>query len=77
MMIARAVQDEVAETFERIDGNGDRRISFAEFAQLMREIDHTRTDAALRREFSNVDRNADGHVSLEDFRAWMLPQGER
>ena len=39
MQIANFAQDEIEETFARIDENGDRRISFGEFARLMLEMD--------------------------------------
>jgi len=77
MNIASAVQDEIDETFDRIDENGDRRISFGEFAALMLDIDHARTPAALRLSFDAIDRDRDGLVSREDFQAWLLPQGTR
>lgn len=77
MNIASAVQDEIEETFDRIDQNGDRRISFGEFAALMMDMDHTRTPAALRLSFDAIDRDRDGLVSPEEFNTWLLPQGTR
>lgn len=73
MNIITTVQDEVAETFDSLDENGDRRVSFEEFVALRQQMDHTRTRTALRREFDTIDRNRDGHVSFEEFRAWISP----
>lgn len=76
MQVASAViQDEIEETFDLLDGNGDRRISFDEFAKLRLEMDRTRTKAALRREFDAIDENRDGHVTFEEFCAWVAPHG--
>ena len=76
MQVASAViQDEIEETFERLDGNGDRLISFEEFAELRLEMDRTRTRAALRREFDAIDKHRAGHVSFEEFFAWVAPHG--
>jgi Ca2+-binding EF-hand superfamily protein len=61
---------EIDESFDRIDENGDRRITFGEFATLMLAIDHTKPESALRASFASIDKDHDGSVSLADFRAW-------
>ena len=76
-MIATAIQDEIDETFERIDENGDRRISYEEFAGLLQHIDHTRKPAAMQREFDAIDADGDGLVTPAEFQAWLLPQTTR
>ena len=38
MHIANFAREEIDESFERIDENGDRSISFDEYARLMLEI---------------------------------------
>ena len=58
------------EMFERIDKNGDGRISFDEFSSLMLELDHTRPEAALRVQFEKIDTDHDGWVSCDELRAW-------
>ena len=70
MQVAKIVQDEIDESFERIDQNGDRSISFDEFARIMLEIDHARTESALRASFEAIDKDHDGWVSADEFRAW-------
>ena len=62
--------DEIEESFERIDENGNRTIEFGEFVALMLEMDHTRSDSALRVQFDAIDSNRDGQVSRDEFRAW-------
>jgi Ca2+-binding EF-hand superfamily protein len=64
------VMNEVEETFERLDANGDQSIDFEEFAKLMREIDHTRSSTALRARFNAIDTNRDGRVDFDEFRTW-------
>ena len=49
MHIANFAQAEIDEMFERIDENGDRCISFDEYARLMIEIDHDRPESACGR----------------------------
>jgi calcium-binding protein CML len=63
-------KDEVDESFDRIDENGDRSISFDEFSTLMLAIDHTKPLSALRASFASIDKDHDGRVSLAEFRAW-------
>jgi hypothetical protein len=72
MQIAGLVRDEVEEMFDRIDENGDRSISFAEYARLMREMNHDKHDAELRAGFDVIDTDRDGRVSFEEFQAWVV-----
>jgi hypothetical protein len=71
MQISGLVRDEVEEMFDRIDENGDRSISFAEYARLMREMDHDKPDTELRAGFDVIDTDRDGRVSFEEFQAWV------
>ncbi|MES1263577.1 MAG: EF-hand domain-containing protein, partial [Peristeroidobacter soli] len=64
------VLDEIEEMFDRIDEDGDRRISFGEFRKLLLDMDHTRPESALRASFDAIDTNHDGRVSFDEFRAW-------
>ena len=62
--------DEIDESFERIDKNGDHHINFDEFASVMLEMDHTRSAGSLRAHFDRIDTDHDGWVSLDEFHAW-------
>lgn len=72
MQIANGLQDEIDEMFDRVDDDGDRYISFEEFARLMIGMDHTKSPASLRPGFDSIDSNLDGRVSFDEFRAWVL-----
>jgi Ca2+-binding EF-hand superfamily protein len=63
--------EDMKEAFERIDKDGSGSIEFDEFMKLMRDMDHTRPESALRAQFATLDANRDGHVSLEEFQAWF------
>jgi Ca2+-binding EF-hand superfamily protein len=71
MTISICVQDEIEEMFDRIDEDGDRTISFEEFAGLMLEMDRAQSRAALRVSFDALDVNRDGRMSFDEFRAWV------
>jgi Ca2+-binding EF-hand superfamily protein len=72
MKIANAVQDEMDEMFDRIDDDGDRYISFEEFARLMIGMDHSKSPASVRPIFDTIDSDRDGRVSFDEFRTWIL-----
>jgi Ca2+-binding EF-hand superfamily protein len=64
------MQDELEETFDLIDTDGDRNIAIGEFRSLMLELDERRTDGAILASFATIDVNHDGRISFEEFRAW-------
>jgi len=66
----QTVKRDIEEMFARIDVNGDQRISFEEFSNVLLELDHTRSAGALRADFDKIDTNQDGWVSFDEFRAW-------
>jgi Ca2+-binding EF-hand superfamily protein len=72
MQVAGFVKDEIEQMFDRIDTNGDRSIGFDEFAGLMREMDHTRSAAELRKSYDAIDSDRDGRVSFDEFCAWIV-----
>jgi hypothetical protein len=69
--VASFMKGDIEEAFSRIDENGDRSISFEEFAGLMREMDHAESDSALRVSFAAIDKDRDGRVSFAEFSAWV------
>ena len=71
MQMASFVQDEIEEMFARVDEDGDRSISFEEYASLMLEMNRDSPRSALRVGFDAIDLDRDGRVSFEEFRAWV------
>jgi Ca2+-binding EF-hand superfamily protein len=63
--------DEIKETFERLDENGNGSIEFEEFTALMLEMDHSRAEGALRLQFTAIDTNRDGRISFDELRVWL------
>jgi hypothetical protein len=70
MQRADHLLDELEELFDRIDLDGDRRIAFGEFSELMLEIDDTRGEHTLRAAFEAIDVNHDGRVGFDELRRW-------
>jgi len=71
MFVVNRIKDEVEETFDRFDQDGDGRVSFQEFAGVMLEIDHDEARQALRIIFDAIDQDADGCVSFAEFHQWI------
>jgi Ca2+-binding EF-hand superfamily protein len=63
--------DELQEIFDRIDKNGDGRVSFPEFKSLMLEMGDPRRAAALRSSFSRIDADHNGRIDIEELRTWL------
>jgi len=63
--------EEMKESFETVDKDGSGSIEFDESMKLMRDMDHTRPESALRAQFATLDTNRDGRVSRVEFQAWF------
>jgi Ca2+-binding EF-hand superfamily protein len=63
--------EDMKEAFESIDKDRSGSIEFNEFMKLMRDLDHTRPESALRAQFANLDKNRDGRVGIEEFQVWF------
>jgi Ca2+-binding EF-hand superfamily protein len=68
---ARQLQ-EIVEHFAQCDRNLDQRIDFAEFAELMRNLEAGMSTEELRVGFAVIDRNGNGSISFQEFRDWWL-----
>ena len=62
--------DDTQELFARVDDDGDGRIDFAEFKELLLELDDRRSADACFVAFCSIDTNNDGHIGFEELRAW-------
>jgi Ca2+-binding EF-hand superfamily protein len=63
--------DEMKETFEHIDKNGNGSIEFEEFMALMLGMDRAQSEGTLRAQFAAIDANRDGRIDFDEFRAWF------
>ena len=70
MQTVEPVHDEIEESFDRIDKNGDRIIEIEEFAALMLELDRYTSPSEMRACFDAIDTDHDGRVTFAEFRAW-------
>jgi hypothetical protein len=66
--------DELAdleELFDEIDEDGDQRIQFTEFSQLLDDLGADMGYEEQRAGFRRIDRNQDGAVDFKDFVDWV------
>jgi Ca2+-binding EF-hand superfamily protein len=65
--------DELAdleELFDQIDEDGDQRIQFAEFSQLLDDLGADMQYEEQRTGFRKIDTNHDGAIDFKDFVDW-------
>ena len=65
--------DKISETFQQLDTNQDKRISFAEFKkghELLGE--DSSNESELRREFNSIDTNHGGYILFDEVRFLKL-----
>lgn len=68
---ARELQELVAH-FAHCDRNHDQRIDFAEFVELLRNLEADMSSEEMRLGFELIDRNGNGSISFAEFRDWWL-----
>jgi len=61
---------ELREDFDYIDSNGDGRIEYAEFAQLLLTLKAGMTERDCRSGFEEIDTDRDGAIAFDEFVAW-------
>jgi Ca2+-binding EF-hand superfamily protein len=61
---------ELREDFDSIDGNGDGRIEYAEFAKLLLSLKAGMTERDCRTGFAEIDTAHDGAIAFDEFVAW-------
>ena len=62
--------DELRDDFVYNDGNGDGRIDFDEFVELMGLLDEELDEQACRIGFGEIDADHDGAIAFEEFVDW-------
>lgn len=65
-----ADSEELAREFLAVDKNGDGRVSFAEFRQLLQGLESGMSDAEMHIGFHEVDTDRDGYIDCREFIEW-------
>jgi calmodulin/calcium-binding protein CML/plastin-2 len=62
--------DELRETFDYNDRDGDGLIELDEFAAMLEELEADTSEAETRVGFRDIDTNDDGRIDFGEFVAW-------
>jgi calmodulin/calcium-binding protein CML/plastin-2 len=62
--------DELRETFDYNDRDGDGLIELDEFAAMLEELEADVSEAETRVGFRDIDTNDDGRIDFGEFVAW-------
>lgn len=62
--------DELRETFDYNDRDGDGLIELDEFAAMLEELEADASEAETRVGFRDIDTNDDGRIDFGEFVAW-------
>jgi Ca2+-binding EF-hand superfamily protein len=63
---------ELRERFHEYDGDDDGRIIFAEFCELLAELDEDLSKEECQLAFQGADHDDDGIIGFDDFAAWWI-----
>jgi Ca2+-binding EF-hand superfamily protein len=64
--------DELREDFEFNDANGDGRIEYEEFKELLEFLDADMSNNEVHTGFAEIDTNHDGAIEFDEFVAWWI-----
>lgn len=62
--------DPLRDRFEGVDNDGNGAIEEGEFGRLLEALGAGYSDAQVHAAFTDIDRDANGRIELEEFRAW-------
>jgi calmodulin len=65
-------REELRETFEYNDRDGDGRIQLDEFIEMLEELEAKTSDADARIGFAEIDTNDDGLIDFDEFVDWWI-----
>jgi calmodulin len=64
--------DELRETFDYNDRDGDGMIQLGEFAEMLDELEADMSDQETRTGFQDIDTNDDGLIDFKEFVDWWV-----
>ena len=67
-----AKREELQESFDYNDPNGDGRIDYTEFVGLLEALNADIPDEQSRLGFGEIDSDRDGAIGFEEFVAWWV-----
>ena len=62
--------DELRESFDYNDRDGDGRIQLDEFVEMLDELDAEMSESEAETGFKEIDTNEDGRIDFAEFCAW-------
>jgi Ca2+-binding EF-hand superfamily protein len=62
--------DELRESFDYNDRDGDGRIQLGEFVEMLDELEAEMSEAEAQTGFKDIDTNDDGFIDFAEFCAW-------
>jgi Ca2+-binding EF-hand superfamily protein len=65
---------ELREDFEFNDGDGDGRLDYGEFVELMELLDEEMDDTACQIGFREIDTDQDGTIGFDEFVDWWTSE---
>lgn len=57
--------------FDEVDEDGDQKIQFAEFSQVLDSLGADMQYEEMRNGFRKIDTNCDGAIDFKDFVEWV------
>ena len=66
--------DELREDFDFNDANGDGRIEYEEFKELMEFLEADMSNTDIRTGFAEIDTDHDGAIEFDEFVAWRMAE---
>jgi calmodulin len=64
--------DELRETFDYNDRDGDGMIQLTEFAEMLDELEADMSEQETRTGFQDIDTNDDGLIDFKEFVDWWV-----